>query len=69
MDNNKYFVFQEGNFAESDSYGTLESAENAARDVLLRAVAEHSLLDVYVCKAVLKFSPKQLITVIGEKLD
>lgn len=64
-----YVIWQEGNFAECESYASRYEAEIAARDLLLKTVAEHNPTSVYVCKAIIKYSPEQSITVIGEKLD
>lgn len=66
---NLYIIWQEGNFAECESYNSEVDANDAAKDLLLKTVAEHTFANVYVCKAIVKYSPNQSITVTGEKLD
>ena len=69
MNASLYVIWQEENFAACESYEFFADVCDAAKDLLLRTVAEHGTLPVYVCKAVMKFSPDQAITVAGEKLD
>jgi len=66
---NLYIIWQEGNFAECESYATLEDADAAAKDLLLKTIGAHTYANIYVCKAVIKYSPNQSITIVGENLE
>ena len=66
---NLYMIWQEGNFAECESYNNEMDANAAAQDLLLKTIAEHTFANVYVCKAITKYSPNQSVTIKGEKLE
>lgn len=63
-----YVIHQSGEFHNDTEYDNFEEAQAACRDQVLLSLSEHNPSPIYICKAVMKFSPDQTIVIKGEAI-
>ena len=66
---NIYVIHQLGRSHNNTEYATLAEAKEEYWNQVFLAPSEHNLKPIYICKAVMKFSPDQKTVIKGERLD